>query len=116
MVGAGLDLRNDTTPARGLNGSYFTELVTAEAGRWVTSSLASDPHRSTFTYLAHQSNHGPLQVPMRYIDGACANKIPRENPSRRIMCGMMRAVDNSLANMTALYKSKSAWDRTVIIF
>jgi hypothetical protein len=116
MVGSGLDLRNDTTPVRGLSGDYFTETVTAEAARWVSAAIREEPARSTFAYLAHQSNHGPLQVPQRYIDGECVARIPPENPSRRIICGMMRAVDSSLANMTALYQSLGAWEHTVVFF
>ena len=118
LVGNFLDLRNDTTPVRNLTGDYFTETVTTEAARWVAASVTAKPNRSTFAYLAHQSNHGPLQVPQRYIDGECAAGIPVANPSRRIICGMMRAVDDSLANMTSLYRSLGAevWERTVIIF
>ena len=84
----------------------------------MAASVTAKPNRSTFAYLAHQSNHGPLQVPQRYIDGECAAGIPVANPSRRIICGMMRAVDDSLANMTSLYQSLGAevWERTVIIF
>ena len=117
-VGNFLDLRNDTTPVRDLTGDYFTETVTAEAIRWLTASLTAEPNRSTFVYLAHQSNHGPLQVPQRYIDGQCAARIPLDKPSRRIICGMMRAVDDSLANLTNLYQSlgDEVWESTVIIF
>eukprot|EP01043_Picozoa_sp_COSAG02_P005978 COSAG02_NODE_166_length_31947_cov_34.168617_11_plen_392_part_00 len=111
-----MDLRNDTTPARGFQGEYFTEIVTAEAQRWLATSVAAEPGRSTFSYLAHQSNHGPLQVPQRYIDGECADRIPIVYPGRRIICGMMAAVDSSLANMTNLHKSLGIWERTVIIF
>lgn len=112
-VGAGLDLRNDTMPVRDLNGTYFTEAVTTDVVRWLGAEVK--PGKSTFAYLAHESNHAPLEVPMHYIDGGCAAAIPRDRPARRIVCGMMRAVDASLANVTAAYKRLGVWDRTVII-
>ena len=32
--------------------------------------------KRTFAYLAHESNHAPLEVPAHYIDGGCAAGIP----------------------------------------
>jgi hypothetical protein len=60
-------------------------------------------------YLAHESNHAPLQVPLHYVTGFCADNIPIDRPARRIVCGMMRAVDASLANVTEVYKSLGVW-------
>ena len=33
-----------------------------------------------------------------------------------MLCGMMRAVDSSVANMTAAYKRLGLWQETVVIF
>jgi len=115
-VGVGLDFRNDTTPVKDLNGSYFTELVTADAIRWTTHSVKENASRPTFAYLAHQSNHAPLEVPMRYIQRPGCSSIPAVNPSRKMLCGMMAAVDDSLKNMTEAYKALGIWENTVIVF
>ena len=124
MVGVGLDLRNDTTPVPTERGRYFTELVTSDAVRWLRSVIAKQAgpaagkgregaaQKSTFAYLAHESNHAPLQVPAYYIDGGCADGIPASQPERRIVCGMMRAVDSSLKNVTDAYKELGVWDST----
>lgn len=101
----------------GLNGTYFTEAVTDDAVRWLHAEIgASGNGPSTFAYLAHESNHAPLQVPAHYIDGGCAAAIPRSRPARRVVCGMMRAVDESLANVTNAYKKLGVWSQTVVIF
>jgi arylsulfatase B/arylsulfatase I/J len=109
-VGAGLDLRNDTKAATGLNGSYFTELVTAEHIRWLESVVTANRSQPTFAYLAHEANHAPLQVPPAYIRGGCL-KIPASNPSRRMLCGMMTAVDDSVRNVTNVYKKLGIWNQ-----
>lgn len=64
-VGVGLDFRNDTTPVKDMNGSYFTEIVTADAIRWAHSVQQKQPGQPMFSYLAHQSNHAPMEVPAR---------------------------------------------------
>ena len=43
-------------------GHYFTEIVTANAIEWLEAALAENKSRSTFAYLAHESNHAPMQV------------------------------------------------------
>ena len=63
-VGTGLDFRDDVFPVAGLNGSYFTEVVTDNAVAWIRAHAAAKP---TFAYLSHESNHGPMQVPMSYV-------------------------------------------------
>ena len=85
FVGAGLDLRNDTTPVTSERGQYFTEIVTTDVIRWLKSVVVptvSTPGqlqdgKNTFVYLAHESNHAPLQVPEYYIDGGCADGTVR---------------------------------------
>ena len=52
---------------------------------------------------------------IRYIDGHCADHVPADRPARRIVCGMMRAVDASLKNVTDAYKALGVWEETVVI-
>ena len=73
-VGGYLDFRDDVAPVTDMNGTYFTEAVTANAVQWIRASAGGG--KSTFAYLAHESNHGPMQVPMRYVAGHCADTVP----------------------------------------
>eukprot|EP00912_Choanoflagellata_sp_UC4_P000706 UC4_evm3s436 len=113
-VGAGLDFRDDTKPVRDKNGSYFTEIITENAINWLRNN--SDGKKPTFVYMAHESNHGPMQVPLSYVNGHCSDSISASRPARRIVCGMMRAVDKSLSNLTNTYKELGVWSKTIIIF
>ena len=100
---------------RNESGRYFTELVTANAIGWLEGSVRENASRPTFAYLAHESNHAPMEVPMSWIAEGCL-KIPPANPTRRMLCGMMRAVDSSVHNMTGAYKRLGLWEQTVVIF
>lgn len=116
-VGIGLDFRSDLVPVHNESGQYFTEIVTANAIGWLGAVISADASQSSFAYLAHESNHAPMQVPASYIDrGVCKTKIPATDPTRRMLCGMMSAVDDSVANMTAAYKRLGLWSETIVIF
>lgn len=56
-----------------------------------------------------------LQVPASWIAEGCL-AIPESNPTRRMLCGMMRAVDSSVKNMTGAYKRLGLWEQTVVFF
>eukprot|EP00039_Didymoeca_costata_P016972 m.310480 g.310480 ORF g.310480 m.310480 type:complete len:674 (+) comp16477_c1_seq1:208-2229(+) len=115
LVGGFQDFRNDTYPAQIATGRYMTELLTEDAIRWVQYVNRTTPEKSIFSYLAHESNHGPMEVPLYYVTGHCADNIPSNHPARRIICGMMRAVDSSLTNLTLAYKDLGIWEDTIII-
>ena len=57
--------------------------------------------------------HAPLEVPQKYINQQCQS-IPYEN--HRIFCGMLRAADEGIANITMLLQEKNLLDDTIIIF
>lgn len=61
-VGPGLDFRDDLLPVQNETGHYFTEIVTANAIAWLEGAIAENATRSTFAYLAHESNHAPMQA------------------------------------------------------
>lgn len=115
MVQDGLDLHDDETPVRDKQGVYSTVLFTQEAQKWITETIAAEPHAKTFSYVAHQAVHGPLEVPQRYIDGECTALVPEDHPVRRTYCGMVRSVDESVHNLTETYKSLGIWEDTLII-
>lgn len=55
-VGSGLDFRDDLLPVTNESGFYFTEIVTTNAIEWLERVIAENRSRSTFAYLAHESN------------------------------------------------------------
>ena len=65
-----------------------------------------------FIYTAYQSVHFPLEAPQQYIDQC--QSIPYED--RRTFCGMLRAADEGISNITMLLKDKNLLDDTIIIF
>lgn len=91
MVGPGFDYHSDNQgPAKGpdatVAGMYTTEAVTSAVQQWV-EGLRPGPATKTFAYVAHEAVHGPLQVPMRFIDGPCRGLVPADHPTRLIYCG-----------------------------
>eukprot|EP00056_Hartaetosiga_gracilis_P012096 m.190091 g.190091 ORF g.190091 m.190091 type:complete len:606 (+) comp13633_c0_seq1:177-1994(+) len=118
-VGKALDLRNDFDPDMqdsNHTGVYMTELISQRVTEWISSTTMKEPERHTFAYVAHQAIHGPNQVPLSYIEGECKERIPLNRPIRRIMCGMMKAVDESVKNITQTYKDLGILNDTFIIF
>ena len=111
-AGRGLDLRNNTTPVTDKNGTYSTFLFT-EAIKQVISQHDSDKG-PFFIYAAYQSVHGPLEVPQSYTDDPACQSIPYQN--RRIFCGMLRAADEGIGNITMRLQERNLLDNTIIIF
>jgi arylsulfatase B/arylsulfatase I/J len=70
----------------------------------------------TFAYVAHEAVHGPMEVPAWYLaDGACAKVVPTDHPTRLIYCGMVRAVDDSVKNITATYQQLGLLESTLVV-
>ena len=106
----GIDFRNDTEPVTNKNGTYSTYLFT-EAIMEKIEQHDSDKG-PFFMYAAYQSVHSPLEAPQKYID-ECSS-IPYKD--RQIFCGMLRAADEGIANITQLLQEKNLLDDTIIIF
>lgn len=113
-----LDLRVnfDVDSANGNeSGVYETQLITTGVQRWIEGVIGQKGQQATsFAYVAHQAIHGPQQVPPQYIQGGC-EAIPQSNPIRRVACGQMRAVDESMANITATYAQLGILQDTLIV-
>ena len=114
-VGDGLDLHLDFSPDANQTGLYETELITSRVQQWITNQVATNPGSPTFAFVAHQAIHAPQQITERYLSGGC-EKFPDSNLVRKIACGQMAAVDESMANISATYKALGIWDDTLIIF
>ena len=95
------------------NGIYTTEAVTIAVQAWATGQIAARPDAKTFAYVAHQAVHGPMQVPQRFINAECRALVPASHPTRLIYCGMVRAVDESVKNITDTYKQLGIFDETI---
>ena len=108
----GIDFRNNTEPVTDKKGYYiystnfFTEAV----------QEAIEKHDSDkapfFIYAAYQAVHDPLEAPQEYIDQC--QSIPYEN--RRIFCGMLKAADEGISNITMLLKEKNLLDDTISLY
>jgi arylsulfatase B/arylsulfatase I/J len=107
----GADKRVDPS----VQGVYTTHAVTGAVQEWITQQVAARADAKTFAYVAHEAVHGPLQVPASYINNECRALVPADHPSRLIYCGMVRAMDESVANITATYEALGILNDTLII-
>ena len=105
----GLDFRNNTEPVWDKEGVYSTNLFT-EVIEDIITQHDSDKG-PFFIYAAYQSVHAPLEAPQHYIDEC--SEIPYE--SRRKFCGMVRAADEGIGNITRLLQERNLLDDTIII-
>ena len=62
-----------------------------------------------------QAVHSPMEVPLRYIQGECENLVGATYPTRAIYCGMVRAMDESVKNITQTYRELGILDDTLIV-
>ena len=105
----GIDLRNNKDPVLTENGTYSTNLYTRVIQQLLTSH--DSKKEPFFIYAAYQAMHGPLEVPDKYLDGC--NDIPY--PNRKIFCGMMKALDEGINNITQTLDKEGYLDNTVVI-
>ena len=115
MVATGFDYHNDFKTDVGADQVYTTHKVTRDVQNWITKQVKESKDPKTFAYVAHEAVHGPLEVPLSYVKGQCEELIPADRPSRRIYCGMVRAVDESVANITKTYKELGIFNTTLFI-
>ena len=106
----GIDFRNNTESVTDKDGICSTNLFT-EAVQQSIEKHDSDK-APFFIYAAYQSVHAPLEAPQKYI--AQCQSIPYENC--HTFCGMLRAADEGISNITMLLKDKNLLDDTIIIF
>ena len=108
----GLDFRNNTNPETDKNGSYSTLLFTKAVDQIIAKHDSKEG--PFFIYAAFQSVHSPLQAPRSYIDDPVCQSIPYKK--RRTFCGMLRAADEGIANITMRLQERNLLDDTVILF
>ena len=118
---AGFDLRRGREVLTN-SSTYSTELFTAEAERVIASHPKQGP--PLFLYLAHQAVHvgnAPVashptwalqQVPARYA----APYAFVADEQRRLLSGMVAALDESVSNLTGALHAAGMWERTLLVF
>ena len=108
----GLDFRNDGKAVKNKWGVYSTTLFTDVVMQAINEhAIDKVPF---FIYAAYQAVRGPLEVPKRYLDQC--SFILKDFKNRRKFCGMLRAVDEGINDITQLLQEKNMLDNTIIIF
>jgi len=114
----GIDLHNDTRDNEGNivlrvfenNLTYSTFLYTHYIERTIMN------HDSTkgpfFIYGAYQAVHGPLEAPEKYLS-QCTNIGEHD---RHIFCGMIKALDDGIGNITERLIRRGFENNTIIVF
>jgi arylsulfatase B/arylsulfatase I/J len=119
-VGTGFDYHIDERgaskkPDPSVIGVYTTEAVTSAVQGWIKGQIKAKPDAKTFAYVAHEAVHGPMEVPERYIGDECMTLVGDTHPTRLIYCGMVRAVDESVRNITETYDMLGILNDTLIV-
>lgn len=65
-----------------------------------------------FIYAAYQAVHGPLESPQRFIDACSAEGVREAN--RLIFCGMVKALDEGIGNITRSLETAGLSKSTLI--
>lgn len=90
---------------------YSTHLFTREAIRVIDTWSAEAPG---FLHLSYTAPHDPLQAPDEYLNiPQCAQM---QNWRRRTFCGMVKAMDEGVAQVTEALQKRGLADNTIIIF
>jgi arylsulfatase A-like enzyme len=95
------DLYSNNKPI--INYTYSTELYTDVALKYLNKNF--------MTMISYQAVHTPLQVPQKYL-----LNCNMTNYFRKLYCGMMVAIDESIKKITDEIKKKGLWDETIILF
>lgn len=88
------DFRDNDEVVWSARGQYAPELHTARAQRIIREQRRS--RTPFFLYYAMQTAHAPYEAKQKYID-MCRHVTNRK---RRIHCGMVAAMDESIGNIT----------------
>lgn len=90
---------------------YSTHLFTREAVRVIDSWSPSSPG---FLHLSYTAPHDPLQAPDKYLDMSDCAKM--QNWRRRTFCGMVKAIDEGVSQVSQALEDRGLADNTIILF
>lgn len=89
------------------DGRYLTELITAEALRF----LRARRDRPFFLYLPYNAPHYPMHAPRKYVE-----RFASLDPERRMYAAMLAAVDDGVGEILATLDQLHLRDNTLIFF
>ena len=124
MLGAGLDLRNDTAPqcgpgcsqtiGRANNGTYSPYIFASEVERLVARAGADPGRRSTYIHFTPQSVHAPNEAPAHFVQ-PYVGKFGPNNTVRAIHAGALAALDEAIGHISAAIAAAGLADETLIL-
>jgi arylsulfatase A-like enzyme len=101
-----------------VKGQYSTNIIGMQAVSDIEKHAATFPDPSSrpplFLYVATQALHGPLEVPPRYINETECATVPPVS-GRQIFCGMAKALDEAIGNVTDALERTGMADNTLFL-
>jgi arylsulfatase B len=88
---------------------YSTDLLAAEAARWIK---ARDRNRPFFLYVPWNAPHSPLQAP----DDLLKKYASIKEPKRRTYAAMVEAMDRGIGQVVSTLEREKIADGTLIVF
>ncbi len=89
------------------DGRYLTELITAEARRFVEANRS----RPFFLYVPYNAPHYPMHAPARYLE-----RFPQLDPERRVYAAMLAAVDDGIGEIVDTVRKLGLRQNTMIFY
>jgi len=74
---------------------------------------ATNPDKPLFLYFPIQNVHAPLEAPTQYTEVAACKDIP--NADRKTFCGMAKAADDAIGNMTAALEANFPGEDIIMV-
>lgn len=110
--GGSYDFNDGVSVDLSINGTYVLHPMTSRAVEIIENHAANNADDPMFLYYAYPNAHAPLEVPSEY-EALCSSIT---DTTRKTYCGMLAAMDASIANVTAALDSTGLRDNTLIIF
>ncbi|EMI53030.1 sulfatase-like hydrolase/transferase [Rhodopirellula sallentina] len=89
---------------------YLTDALSKQAVRFINE--ASEKESPFFLYLAYNAPHAPMEA----TEEDLAANVHIKNRKRRVVAGMMTAVDRGVGLVTDALKKQGRFDDTLVVF
>lgn len=116
----GFDLNDNGRPAIEYSTkepTYYPDLLMSKAVEMIENH--SNNSHPLFMYLAPTTPHAPLQAPQKYIQlcqNVSSNNYDIRDDLRMMVCAMVAAMDNIVAQVLDALKKKNMLDDTIIFY
>jgi arylsulfatase A-like enzyme len=112
-VGGYLDLNDDGEVDYSKDGMYSTQFFAELTQQRIREHKSAYPDTPLFLYVPMQNVHSPNEAPDSYTgDAGCASV---ENSQRKIFCGMARAADEVIGNITSTLDETFPGEDVVVV-